>query len=253
VSRFSCWCPKLISQIGRLPETLADRCIVIRIQRKTPNESCERLRNLEATTLKGQCARFVLDHQAQIAGAQPQLPSGLSDRATDIWEPLLVLAELAGGHWPELARQAALNLSASAQASNPIGSLLLDMFVIFTLQQTDRLFTRTLVADLSARADRPWIEMLRGKVITDRWLAQQLRPYGIQPRTFRIGEAMAKGYFLEDCKETFRRYIPRAELEALKAEWRASAVPAGADARNGAQSSSSAPPSPEVEAEPPGL
>ena len=241
VNRFSCWCPKLISQIGRLPDTLADRCIVIRMQRKTRNEECERLRNLDAEHLKQKCARFVLDHQQQIATAKPEFPSGLSDRASDIWEPLLALADLAGGDWPQKARQAAVALSAAARETSPIASLLLDLFVIFTLQQADRLFTRTLVAGLNARTDRPWMEMVKGKVVTDRWLAQQLRPYGIQPRTFRIGDSLAKGYLQEDCMETFRRYIPKSDLEVLKAEWSASAVPAAAEANNGAQSSSSAP------------
>ena len=29
--------------------------------------------------------------------------------------------------------------------------------------------------------------------MTELWLAQQLRPYGIKPRTIRIGEQVAKG------------------------------------------------------------
>ncbi len=45
--RFSCWCPKIIAAIGRFPDTLADRCILVRMQRKTAQEQCERLRNLE--------------------------------------------------------------------------------------------------------------------------------------------------------------------------------------------------------------
>src|SRR5436190_6284610 len=32
--RFSCWCPKAMAAIGRFPDTLADRCILIRMQRK---------------------------------------------------------------------------------------------------------------------------------------------------------------------------------------------------------------------------
>src|SRR6266576_2010240 len=44
--RFSCFCPKAIASIGRLPETLADRSIVIRMQRKTAAEVCDRSRNL---------------------------------------------------------------------------------------------------------------------------------------------------------------------------------------------------------------
>src|SRR6266404_2949680 len=67
--RFSCWCPKVIARIGRLPITLADRFIVIRMQRKTPNEECERLRNLDTIMLRRQCARFVQDHAPALARA----------------------------------------------------------------------------------------------------------------------------------------------------------------------------------------
>src|SRR5437868_6792758 len=123
--RFSCWCPKVLAAIGRLPDTLADRCIVIRMQRKRPDEECERLKKLDAAELRAKCARFVRDHSAEIAAAQPSIPEELNDRAADIWEPMLVMGDLAGGDWPEKARQAALSLSASVQENNPIGSLLM--------------------------------------------------------------------------------------------------------------------------------
>src|SRR5205085_4324149 len=87
VSRFSCWCPKAIATIGRLPETLADRCILIRMQRKTPRETCERLDLQVAAELRRKCARFVLDHEDAIACARPQMPAGLPDRVCDIFEP----------------------------------------------------------------------------------------------------------------------------------------------------------------------
>ncbi len=216
--RFSCWCPKVMAAIGRLPETLGDRCIIIRMERKTAEERCDRLRNLDATVLRRKCARFVLDHAAAIATAQPVLPASLNDRAADICEPLLVLADLAGGHWPETARKAMIGLSERAQDNNPIGSLLLDIFLSFSTMQMDRMFTQTLVANLSAAAGRPWAERLNGKQLTDIWLAKQLRPYGVRPRTIWIGDSQAKGYMQEDFMEVFRRYIPRSEVEALKAE-----------------------------------
>lgn len=67
--RFSCWCPKVMAAIGRLPDTLADRCIVIRMQRKTIQEDCERLRNFEASNLRERCAQFVSENHAAIASA----------------------------------------------------------------------------------------------------------------------------------------------------------------------------------------
>jgi hypothetical protein len=125
--RFSSWCPKVIAAIGHLHPTLASRCIVIRMQRKAPGEECERLKRLEATEFKRKCAWFVADHAEAIARAEPEIPRGLANRAADVWEPLLVLADLAGGAWPNLAREAALGLTARAQEHSPIGSLLMDI------------------------------------------------------------------------------------------------------------------------------
>jgi len=236
VSRFSCWCPKAIATIGRLPDTLADRCILIRMQRKTPNEQCERLRELDTEELTRQCARFVLDHQQEIASARPALPSNLSDRAADIWEPLLVLADLAGDKWPELARDAALSLTASAQENNPLASLLLDIFILLTISGQTRLFSRHLVEGLNTRfTERPWMELTNGKPVTDRWLSHQLRAYGIKPKPIRIGDAQARGYLQEDCIETFRRYIPKSELSSLMPDPAPDQPPSAPDGNSGPQ------------------
>jgi hypothetical protein len=218
VARYSCWCPKVIAGIGRLHPTLASRCIVVRMHRKRGDEECERMKNLDATDLKRKCVRFVMDHGEEVAKAEPQIPKGLANRAADIWEPLLVLADLASGHWPELAREAALGLTAKAQESSPIGSLLLDIYLTFVTNDTERLFSRELVSGLMGFGQRPWVELLKGKQLTEIWLAQQLRPYGIRPKTMRIGEMVGKGYVKEDCMDTFRRYIPKSALEELKAE-----------------------------------
>jgi sulfite reductase beta subunit-like hemoprotein len=126
-----------------------------------------------------------------------------------------VLADIAGGHWPELARKAAVALTANAQDSNPIASLLLDIYLVFLINHAQRLFSRTLVEGLTGRsADRPWAEARRGKEINELWLAQQLRSYGIRPRTIWIGDSHAKGYYLAELQETMQRYVPKAEAQA---------------------------------------
>jgi len=218
LARFSCWCPKVMAAIGRFPDTLADRCIVIRMQRKTAQEKCERLRNLDAIRLRRQCARFVIDRTDEIRNASPDIPESLNDRAADIWEPLLALADLAGGAWPGLARKAAVDLTSNAQENGPIGALLFDLFVLFFGIERDRIFSRTLVEGLEALTDRPWAELRKGREITELWLAQRLRPYGIRPKTVWIDETCAKGYMREDFREVFQRYIPRSELKELLRE-----------------------------------
>jgi len=225
--QYSSWCPKAIATIGHLDDTLASRCIVVRMQRKMEGEQCERLKMLKATELKRQCARFVLDHADTITSADPAMPKALTNRAADIWEPLLALADLAGGHWPELARQAAEGLTMRAQQHSPIGALLMDIAAMFIIADVDRLFSREIVGVLDLKPDRPWGELRRGGKLNESWLATQLRPYGIRPGTMRIGDQVAKGYLLEDFKETFRRYVPRAEYEAFKADLAARTVKEG--------------------------
>jgi hypothetical protein len=225
VARYSCWCPKAIAAIGHLHPTLASRCIVIRMQRKTADEECERLKRLNATELQRKCARFVADHAGEIASAEPRIPVGLTNRAADIWEPLLALADLAGGRWPDLTRVAATGLAARAQENSPMGTLLMDIFLVFILGEVERVFSRTLVAALIGLPDRPWAELRKGKQVTETWLAQQLRPFGVKPRTIRINGELGKGYAKEDFTETFRRYIPKAEVEAAKADLAARVIP----------------------------
>ena len=159
--RYSCWCPKVLASIGRLPETLADRCIVVRMERKRPDELCERLKSLELikkrSVLRRKCARFVLDHAEEIRSLEPEVPQILNDRAADIWEPLLVIAEIAGGPWVERARASATNLSVTAQERSPIGSLLLDLLLMFLIDEDKKQFlTREIVGWLNGFEERPW-------------------------------------------------------------------------------------------------
>ena len=215
IARYSCWCPKCIARIGSLPATLADRCIVFRMHRKLPDEKCERLRKFHAGDIKRKCLRFVLDHAVEIAAAEPDLPPELNDRAADIWEPLFVIADLAGGPWPARARQAAIALSTFAADSNFISTLIFDILIQFTLAKTDRIFSSDLVQRLNAYGDRPWKDTRHGKPIDDRWLARQLNPYGVRPRNIRINDQQAKGYYREDIANLCRRYVSRSEARAL--------------------------------------
>ena len=49
-----------------------------------------------------------------IGEGYPVMPDGITDRDADVWEPLLAVADAAGGEWPERARVAAVALVALA-------------------------------------------------------------------------------------------------------------------------------------------
>jgi hypothetical protein len=106
---------------------------------------------------------------------------------------LLALAKLAGGDWPERGRTAAVGLTSGAQEESAIGALLFDILICFPSGNVERIFSRTLVEKLNGMGERPWAELGRGRQVTEVWLARQLRPYVVRPKTMWIGERAAKG------------------------------------------------------------
>jgi len=100
---FSTWAAIALAGIGKLPATLADRGIEIKLKRKTTSESAQRLDRHARGALgevASKIARWALDNRATVQGAEPVLPGALDDRASDNWRPLLALADAAGGKWP---------------------------------------------------------------------------------------------------------------------------------------------------------
>ncbi len=211
---FSTFCPKAIAGIGKLPDTVADRAIPIRLKRAAPGESVERFRlrdiNSEAARLREQIEAWCTKVVGQLNAARPELPDSLSDRQQDGAEPLLAIADAAGGVWPQLARVALIQLCAEAQASDDsTGKLLLtDIRRAYESLQTDRLPSVALLRELVENESSPWSEWSHGKPLTAAGLARLLRPYGIAPHSIRVEDRTPKGYEREDFEDAFRRYLP---------------------------------------------
>ena len=110
---FPVFCPKAFAGIGDcLPDTITDRSIPIRLKRRTRAEQVERFRlrdvEPEGQSLRDRLADWLEPQDDHIAASRPALPDELDDRAQDCWEPLLAIADLAGGDWPDRARAAAI-------------------------------------------------------------------------------------------------------------------------------------------------
>jgi hypothetical protein len=204
---------------------LADRCIVIRMQKKTAGEHCDRIKTLEPTELIAACQDFVETCAQKIADAKPVMPDALSDRASDIWEPLIVLADIAGGAWPAIAREAALGLSAKPQETSPVASLLATILAIFDIKKTDRLFSRELVLILNQFLKSPWAELTKGKPATELWLARVLRPYGIRPCNMLVDGVQLKGYHKNEFIDLNARYVAPKALPPHSSETTKTALP----------------------------
>jgi len=219
--QFSTWAPLLLSGIGDLPDTVRDRSIEIEMVRKRREEAVRRLRRRDGEDLNilaRKAARWVSDNLEKIGSATPSMPTGLSDRAADAYEPLFAIAQVAGGDWLDRAHRAALALSGEQliEDDNVETQLLLDIRAAFTAEQIK---SETLVALLVELEGRPWAEFGKsGKPITANGLARLLRKYKVRPGTIRLGPGpkdTAKGYKLAQFKDVFERYLPDAAGEAV--------------------------------------
>lgn len=209
--RFDTWSAKAISGIGHLADTLMDRAIVFELRRKRPTESIERLRYAPAglwEAISRKLARFARDFSSLVKKARPTLPPELNDRAQDNWEPLLQIADVAGGAWPARAYRAALKLSKVEKHPESIGvELLADIDAAFEACKTDKLFTADLIIALCTDDERPWATFNKGSPITPSQMAKLLRPYGISSKTIRICEKTSKGYYRTQFEDAFTRYV----------------------------------------------
>lgn len=214
---FSTWGAKAIAGIGALPETIMDRGIILELRRKLPTESIERLRHADPNAfpcLASKLARWSGDYENTVRGARPSLPEALNDREQDSWEPLLAIAECAGGDWPGLAREAALALS-KRNAENTVSTgaeLLADIREVFREKNVDRLSSKDLLAALTGDEEKSWHTYNRGQPMTPKQLAKRLRGYEILSGTVRTWSGTPKGYKLEQFSEAFARYLePKTE------------------------------------------
>jgi putative DNA primase/helicase len=180
---FSTWGFKAIAGIGRRTATVEDRSITIALKRKLPGEKVDRLHHAEPglfESLARKLARFAQDHDRTVAAARPEMPNALNDRQQDNWEPLLAIADVAGGHWPQKTREASLAMSGrKAETGSITEELLTDIRSIFDEHQVDRLPSETLVGALVAMPDCPWAEANKGRAITQNWLARRLHDFAI--------------------------------------------------------------------------
>ncbi|WP_245993450.1 DUF3631 domain-containing protein [Xylanimonas allomyrinae] len=197
-----------MAAIGRLPDTITDRAVNIRLRRRKPSETVHPFRQSrdmpDLHALRDDLAAWVGEHADKLRDAHPDTP--LEDRAADLWEPLLAVADLAGGGWPTLARQAAVALSheaAKADSDHSDGhELLVDCRDLFhALLRADFVPTETLLAALKAIPDSRWAE----DGLTGRRLAAMLKPYAIEP--VRDPSGTKRGYKRVRFDDAFDRYL----------------------------------------------
>ncbi|MFX4294218.1 DUF3631 domain-containing protein [Streptomyces bohaiensis] len=217
VVAFPSYCAVAVAGLGGLPDTIMTRAVVIKMRRRAPNERVspyrQRIHEAEGNKLRDRLADWALSVADTVRGSWPVMPDGVTDRPADVWEPLLAVADAAGGDWPDRARQACVELVAAAGEDDKtsIGIRLLTDLRDHVFQGSDRMPTAVILETLNAMDDAPWGDY-QGRPLTPRGLSKLLGEYvtatnqPIRPRGIRTAGGTPKGYYADDLADAWLRY-----------------------------------------------
>jgi hypothetical protein len=211
---FPTYCPKVLILIGRLQETLADRCIEIRMERRAGVE-LERFRfaRVKAEILPLQRAANLWARQngkdVEDYYQQNDVPS-LQDREAELWNPLFSVCAIAvPDRLPEL--ESISLILAAAKSEEDVADyslqLLRDCQHVFNEAKRDRLSTTEILVALNHLEDRPWAGWFHGRGLNAHGLSKMLRTFQIQPQNLRNGLQILKGYRRQIFQECWERYL----------------------------------------------
>jgi putative DNA primase/helicase len=198
------------------------RSIVLSLQRMPKNTRVAKWREQDRTKLEPllrHIARWAADNAEAVktACADPLIEvDGLDGRDADNWEPLLAIARVAGGTWPNRALRAALALTHDGQQADNDGTgvmLLGSIRDVFAQRRAaghkfaDQIPSKELCAALKDDAEAPWANWNRGNGMNANQVAKLLKGFGIRPINLCIGSTRPKGYRLDRFTECFDRYL----------------------------------------------
>lgn len=198
VKSFATFAPKLLAGIdnGAMPDTIADRCIRIVLKRKKAGQEVQRWmwRKVEGRVeaLRADIEAWAEKNMEALLDIEPKEIEDISDRAFEIAEPLLAIAQRNRG-WTDRSREALVALlKGEADVLSPGMKALLAAKEAMETTKLDKVFS----ADLAAALD-----------MTPKALGIILARYDIRPSTIRHGAQKAKGYYRRDFTDAWERYL----------------------------------------------
>jgi hypothetical protein len=214
VEEFPTFAMVALAAIGALPDTITDRAINVRMQRRAAGRTVAkfplRRDKPRLKALGNELAEWAGAVLAALKVAEPLLP--VDDRAADTWEPLVSVADAAGGSWPARSRRACTVMTAEAEQVDTeasLGRLLLaGVRETFSTIRLAEIPSADMVTHLRAIEDAPWSAF----DLDQRKLARRLSEYGVKAdRMYVTGpdgkRRQARGYRLTDLTDPFTRYL----------------------------------------------
>lgn len=203
--------------LGFVPDAVVSRSIIVRMfkrslpgERENWNDRSHPRQAKRVGKLLQMWAELVREAVREQWAAVP-VPPGLSARDADKWRPLLIMADLAGGDWPQRARAAAVAAVAASRDSteaNVPTQLLRDIRTVFDAHKgATRLRTAEILEALLAMELAPWRRMR----LEVNGLSRILRGFEIRPTQWREGRTTGiRGYQRADFEDAWLRFLEPA-------------------------------------------
>ncbi|MFH9353504.1 DUF3631 domain-containing protein [Kitasatospora sp. NPDC017646] len=215
VMKFPTFAMAALAGIGDLPDTIMDRSVVIRMRRRAPGERVASFRSERDTPalhrLRDRLHAWLAPLVDMAAELEPPMP--VEDRAADTWEPLMTVADLAGGEWSVRARAACRAMTAHESGQDEDGGLksriLVDIRRVFAAGgNPDALSTEHILTALKADSEAPWAEC--GPTgLSARGLQLLLKDYGVSSANIRFDrDTQRKGFTRNSFLDAWSRYCP---------------------------------------------
>jgi hypothetical protein len=220
VHDFPIYCPKAVALIGKLDGVLADRCLPVRMERKTAADQVARCRmavvekegkvihdGLEAWSADGGVRQAVAEAYAEL---EP-FPID-NDRMAELLLPLqavlTVLGETEALKELKTYADTVEELGRQGETQSTGAQLLAALRDIFTTSKATFLRTDSVISALLARDEEGWATCNRGQAITREMLANLLREYGIRSQKDTKAKGTPRGYVRCDFEAAWSRYVP---------------------------------------------
>ena len=222
---FPVYGPKAFAAIGKLPDTLSDRCICIPMQRKHCSQRVGRFlfarTPIEAEPLRTSISAWAESGMDAVRESYESMSDlqFLGDRDADLWMPLFAVCAVAAPNRVDELTKCARSLCGAKAADEAEDShalkLLADVRGVWP-DGKPHMLTAALLEALKRLPDSPWGEA--GRELTPRGLAMILRPFGPEPRQVRVNSGTAKGYLRAAFEQAFSIYLPSIRTESETSE-----------------------------------
>lgn len=195
VKPFKCFAPMVLAGKGILPRAMMTRSITINMRKPVEGETFvayrKRLHKPFFDAVKDALEVWSGPASKVLGTEFPEMPSGVKNRDVDVWEPLLMVADLAEGtDWPERIRKAAVAISqrSDVKEDEPVGTRFVQTLARM-LKDSDKISMGSVAEELK---------------VTTRALGKLAREMELHPMPIgRVNGKPAKGWTKEQYKEMF--------------------------------------------------